>query len=90
MHMNTELLGTSVLAPRLTAVASHDPVGLSDIAEMLGVTRTTAARYTKRSDFPEPALISRGRVWSRAQVARWAQKTLPLAEGYQGHRTKAV
>lgn len=67
-------------------MAPHDPVGLSDIAELLNVTRTTVNRYAERDDFPAPAKISRGRVWSRSEVAEWAKKTLPLAEGMPAHK----
>lgn len=65
----------------LVEVAPHDPVGLNEIADLLGVTKMTAARYANRDDFPEPVVLARGRVWSRSKVERWAKKTLPLHRG---------
>jgi len=62
-------------------MAPDDPVGLTDIAEMLGVSKMTASRYAKRDGFPAPVKIARGRVWSRGKVERWAAKTLPLHGG---------
>ena len=70
------------------AVAARDAVGLSDIAHMLGVTKTSVARYAKRDDFPAPSVIARGRVWSRREIERWAKKTLPLTEGVPAHRKR--
>ena len=71
----------SAVPPTLRHVAPHDPVGLSDVAELLGVSKMTASRYAQRDDFPKAAELARGRVWSRVQVERWAKKTLPLHRG---------
>lgn len=68
-------------APTLRAVAPHDPVGLSEVADMLGVSKMTASRYAKRDDFPPAIELGRGRVWSRSSVIRWGEKTLPLHRG---------
>jgi predicted DNA-binding transcriptional regulator AlpA len=59
----------------------NDPIGLSEVAEILSVSRMTASRYAKRKDFPKATVMPRGRIWSRKQVERWATKTLPLHRG---------
>ena len=49
-------------------------VGLAEVAEVLGVSRRTAARYTRRSDFPEPvARLRAGPVWQEDDVLAWAR-----------------
>jgi len=63
-------------------MAPEELAGLSEIAEILGVTRRTVQRYMQRKDFPEPlGEIAAGRVWLRADIERWAKETLPLPEG---------
>ena len=63
-------------------MAPEELAGLSEIAEMLGVTTRTVQRYMEREDFPEPlGQIAAGRVWLRANVETWAKATLPLPEG---------
>jgi prophage regulatory protein len=77
-------LSTSEKGPVLASrsVASDELAGVSEIAEMLGVTRRTAARYVDRTDFPEPTeTLSRGRVWLRADIEAWAREHLPLPSG---------
>jgi len=60
-------------------VPPEEIVGLSEIAELLGVHRRTAVRYSKRDDFPAPlAHLRAGIVWKRADVEAWAKRTLPL------------
>jgi predicted DNA-binding transcriptional regulator AlpA len=65
------------------ARASYDLVGLVDIAEMCGVAKNSAWRWSKRTGFPEPVGRVSGRVpvWRRADVERWAKANLPLVEG---------
>lgn len=67
--------------PRLPLVGmpAH-PVGLSEIAQRLGVSTRTVERYADRQDldFPEPVVVGGRRIWEWAQVERWARKTLPL------------
>jgi prophage regulatory protein len=66
----------------LPDVAREELAGVSEIAEMLGVSRPSAARYVERSDFPAPAgELSRGRVWRRSDVQAWGKKHLPLPPG---------
>ena len=63
-------------------VAPEEVAGLTEIAQMLGVTRRTVQRYIGRPDFPEPiGRLARGRVWRRTDVDEWAGRTLPLPEG---------
>jgi predicted DNA-binding transcriptional regulator AlpA len=64
-------------------VAPEDLVGLVEIIEMLGVSKATAFKYTRRDDFPEPLghLSAAGPVWLRRDVERWAKETLPLPTG---------
>jgi len=48
--------------------------GLAEVAELLGVSRRTATRYTSRSDFPEPvARLRSGPVWLENDVLDWAK-----------------
>jgi len=49
-------------------------VGLAEVADVLGVSKRTAARYTTRSDFPEPvARLRAGPVWLEEDVLAWAR-----------------
>lgn len=57
-------------------------VGFRELPEVLGVSRTTAARYSKRPDFPEPRVhLASGRVWIRGDIEKWAREHLPLPPG---------
>lgn len=60
-----------------------DLVGLGDIAEMYGVRKNSAWRWSRRDEFPEPAGRISGRIpfWRRRDVERWAAKNLPLVQG---------
>lgn len=63
-------------------MAPEEIVGLSEIAELLGVTKRTVQRYQEREDFPAPlGTLAGGRVWREADVRKWAEKTLPLPPG---------
>jgi prophage regulatory protein len=63
-------------------VAPDELASLSEIAQLLGVPKRTAARYVDRPDFPEPIdVLAVGRVWRRADVTRWGKKHLPLRPG---------
>lgn len=70
-----EVLGFGSMPP--------DPVGLSEIAEFLGVSTRTVERYAAREDlaFPVPAVVGGRRIWNRADVEKWARQTLPLPPG---------
>ena len=55
---------------------------LAEVAEILGVSKRTAARAVDRADFPEPFdLLATGRVWRRRDVERWAKKNPPRGRG---------
>src|SRR6516225_7700255 len=49
-------------------------LGLSEVAELLGVTRQTVANWRgRRRDFPEPtADLKSGPIWTRARIVEWA------------------
>src|SRR5207249_3564176 len=68
--------------PELLGVAPEDRIVFRELVELLGVPRSTAARYTKRSDFPDPDPGTPGiRVWSRTKVQAWAKQHLPIRKG---------
>lgn len=52
-------------------------MGLTEIAELLGLSRQGVHQLTKRrSDFPEPfTRLAMGYVWDADQVERWARET---------------
>jgi predicted DNA-binding transcriptional regulator AlpA len=51
-------------------------VGLAEVADVLEVSKRTAARYTSRPDFPEPvARLRSGPVWLEAEVRAWARNS---------------
>jgi hypothetical protein len=56
--------------------------GITEVAEICGVTARSASTYSLRSDFPQPLdYLSVGPIWRASQVERWADKTLPLQPG---------
>jgi predicted DNA-binding transcriptional regulator AlpA len=65
-----------------TFVAPDEIVGITEVAELLGVPVRTAARYVDREDFPAPLdTLARGRVWKRDDVVAWGKERLPLQPG---------
>lgn len=53
-----------------------DPVGLSDIADRLGVSRDTTKHWKLRGVLPAPKWTVSGRpVWDWPTIERWARKT---------------
>ena len=52
---------------------THHLVGITEIAEMLGVSRQRANQVSRAyADFPQPeAELSAGRVWKRKAIERW-------------------
>lgn len=47
-------------------------VGVTEIGELLGVSRQRANKLAARADFPPPvAQTKAGRVWERAAVVEW-------------------
>lgn len=56
--------------------------GLAEVAQICGVSKGTALRYTKRDDFPEPiGRVAATPIWRVHDVEEWASRTLPLKEG---------
>jgi len=56
--------------------------GLAEVAEILGVSRRTAARYANRSDFPTPvARLRAGPVWLAEDVEAWVRSISPPQRG---------
>lgn len=50
-------------------------MGLTEIAELLGVTRQRAHQLAATYGFPEPlARLAVGPIWSRKDVERWARE----------------
>jgi predicted DNA-binding transcriptional regulator AlpA len=59
--------------------------GLAELAEILGVTKRTAQRYTKRPDFPKPiATLAATPVWRVSDLVQWRQAMLPLPRDPRG------
>jgi hypothetical protein len=57
-------------------------VGLAEIADVFGVSKRTASRYSTRTDFPEPvARLRSGPIWLEEQVRRWALPEHPVRRG---------
>lgn len=55
---------------------------LAEVAEILGVSRATAARAVDRPGFPAPAdVLATGRVWRRVDVEAWGRENPPRGRG---------
>lgn len=51
-------------------------VGLQEIADILGVSRTRADQIVRQKGFPEPLdVIAAGRIWDKAEVLKWARES---------------
>ncbi|MCX4598322.1 helix-turn-helix domain-containing protein [Streptomyces sp. NBC_01549] len=56
----------------MTNTAPSPHVGVTEIGEMLNVSRQRANKLVARADFPAPvAQTKAGRVWERAAVEKW-------------------
>jgi predicted DNA-binding transcriptional regulator AlpA len=63
-------------------VPPDDLIMLAEVAKLLGVAPSTAARYSNLGSFPAPVeRLATGRVWPRVDVERWGRETLPLPRG---------
>lgn len=63
-------------------MSPDDLIGFKEVAAILGVDRSTAARHMKREDFPPPAAtLAAGRVWRRGDVQEWREKNPPRPPG---------
>jgi predicted DNA-binding transcriptional regulator AlpA len=50
-------------------------MGLTEIAEMLGVSRQRVYQLVRTAGFPEPlARLAQGAVWAGEDVERWARE----------------
>ena len=51
---------------------------IAELAELFGVSKPTAIRYTQRPDFPQPLdRVAAGPIWRRADVEEWARAPPP-------------
>jgi prophage regulatory protein len=51
-----------------------DLVGVTEIGNLLGVSRQRADQLTRLEGFPEPvAVLSAGRIWRLVDVEEWAR-----------------
>jgi prophage regulatory protein len=54
-----------------------DVVGVHEIAERLGVSRTRARQLVASKGFPDPCVLRMGSVWSRTDVEAWIRRNRP-------------
>lgn len=53
-----------------------DLMGMSDVAELLGVSRQRAHQLAKAEGFPKPVgQVGARLVWTRTAIEKWARKT---------------
>jgi predicted DNA-binding transcriptional regulator AlpA len=54
---------------------THHLMGVTEIAELLGLSRQRCDQLSRMKGFPDPvAELSSGRVWNTDDVERWAQE----------------
>lgn len=59
----------------------NELAGLAELADILGVTKRTALRYTKRDGFPQPiATLAATPVWRTEDLIRWRDANLPFRQ----------
>lgn len=56
-------------------VPPPDVLGVSEIADMLGLTRQRVLQLCAEPDFPEPTILKGGKIWDRADVLEWCRRT---------------
>jgi predicted DNA-binding transcriptional regulator AlpA len=55
---------------------THHLVGVTEIAQMLDVSRQRVTQLHRMPGFPEPVVIlASGRVWERERIEEWARLT---------------
>lgn len=70
---------------------SDEPLGLTEIGELLGVSRQRAFTLSKRADFPTPtATLKAGRIWDRTEVEAWEATWDRSNQGGRPKQKKAV
>jgi predicted DNA-binding transcriptional regulator AlpA len=67
--------------PGVASPGVSPDIGLSEVAQILKVSKSGAIKYAARPDFPQPRQLARGRVWDSDEVLAWAKATLPLRQG---------
>ena len=81
------------------SMSDHDELlGLSEVAELFGVTRQAIANWrSRRKDFPEPtADLKSGPIWTRSDLGRWATdnsidiREIPSSDADGGMPKKSV
>lgn len=58
-------------------MAAPRVMGLTEIAERLGISKTYARELAGRKGFPEPTRLHAGLVWSTADIEAWITKHRP-------------
>jgi predicted DNA-binding transcriptional regulator AlpA len=80
--MNSSRAAHGFQPTRAVASPGMSPdIGLTELAQLLNVSKAGATKYARRDDFPKPRELARGRVWDSDEVLAWAKKTLPLKQG---------
>jgi predicted DNA-binding transcriptional regulator AlpA len=80
----TDLVPLSRPAARIasTTMPPDQLAQLAEVADILGVSKRTAARAVERPGFPAPVdVLSTGRVWQRSDVEAWGRENPPRGRG---------
>lgn len=56
-------------------VPPPDVLGVSEIAELLGVTRQRVLQLCAAPGFPEPTVLKGAKIWDRTDVLEWMRAT---------------
>jgi predicted DNA-binding transcriptional regulator AlpA len=62
-------------------VPKPDVMGLTEIAQRLGLSKRYAREITGRKGFPEPTHLAMGYVWSSKDIEAWIAKNRPEPAG---------
>ena len=58
-------------------MVAPDVVGLAEIAQRLGLSKTYVRELAGRKGFPDPTRLAMGLVWDRADVEAWIAEHRP-------------
>ena len=61
-------------------MAAPKVVGLAEIAERLGISKSYARELAGRRGFPDGTKLSQGWVWTTADVEAWIRRNRPQGE----------
>jgi len=61
-------------------VAAPKVMGLSEIAQRLGISKTYARELSKQRGFPAGTKLNQGWVWSAADIEAWVAKHRPAKD----------